>query len=162
MLSAGDQKALRNLIITVKVTMKIATDELTRMVIGKAIEVHRFLGPGLLESSYQKCLAYELIKAGLDVEEEKPLPLVYKEVKLDCGYRLDLLVENCLVIEIKSAEAITPIHVAQLITYLRLTGSTLGLLLNFNVQIMKDGIRRIVNNHTYLLLLCALCASAVS
>ncbi len=127
--------------------MKKNVNELSRIIIGKAIEVHKALGPGLLESAYQKCLAWELRQAGLFVEEEKPLPLIYKKEKLDAGYRLDLFVEGCFLIEIKSVDAIAPIHLAQTITYLRLTETTLGLLLNFNVLKMKEGIKRVANNY---------------
>lgn len=108
--------------------------------------VHTELGPGLLESAYEECLFYELTNAGLYVERQKPLPLVYKEVKLDTGYRLDLLVERKVIIEIKAVEAYNEIFTAQVLTYLRLTGCKLGLLLNFNVKSMKDGIKRIVYN----------------
>jgi GxxExxY protein len=107
--------------------------------------VHSALGPGLLESAYEACLQYELIKSGLRVEVQKPLPLVYESVKLECGYRVDLLVESKLIIEVKSIEALAEIHFAQVLTYLRLSNLRLALLLNFNVVHMKDGIRRIVN-----------------
>jgi GxxExxY protein len=119
---------------------------LTGVIIGCAIKVHSALGPGLLESSYQECLYYELMNAGLKVEKQKPLPLVYEEVKLECGYRVDLLVENRIVIEIKSVEALNEVHLAQVLTYLKLSGSKLGLLMNFNVVRLKDGIKRIANN----------------
>ncbi len=111
-----------------------------------AIEVHKALGPGLLESSYQYCLSYKLKKSGLIVEEEKMMPLVFEEVKLDCGYRIDLLVESRLVVEIKSVSEISDIHLAQTLTYLRMGNYKLGLLLNFNVLVMKSGIRRVVNH----------------
>jgi GxxExxY protein len=123
--------------------MQIENDLATE-VIGAAIIVHKSLGPGLLESAYKECLFYELVKKGLYVEKEKPLPLVYEEIKLDCGYRLDLLVENKLVIEIKAVEALTDIHLAQVLTYLKVSGCRLGLLINFNVLKVKDGIRRII------------------
>ena len=116
--------------------------ELTERVIGCAIEVHRFLGPGLLESAYEECLAYELTQSGLIIARQVPLPVVYKEVKLDCGYRIDLIVENRLVLEIKAVEVILPVHEAQLLTYLKLSGIRKGLLLNFNEVLRKDGIRR--------------------
>jgi len=110
------------------------------------MRVHTALGPGLLESAYEACLQYELIKSGLRVEVQKPLPLVYESVKLECGYRVDLLVEGKLIIEVKAVEALAEIHFAQVLTYLRLSNLRLALLLNFNVVHMKDGIRRIVNN----------------
>lgn len=120
-------------------------NELSNKVIGCAIEVHKQLGPGLLESAYQECLYYELIKAGLNVQKEKPMPIVYKEVKLDHGYRIDLLVENKLVIEIKTVDAFTDVHTAQVLTYLRLGNYKLGLLLNFHVTTIKNGIKRVIN-----------------
>lgn len=115
-------------------------------VIGCAIEVHRALGPGLLESTYQQCLFYKLKKEGLQVVKEKPIPLVFEEVQLECGYRIDLLVENKVVIELKSVEDLNDIHMAQTITYLKLGNYKLGLLINFNVLLLKKGIRRVVNN----------------
>lgn len=126
--------------------MKKTANELSNIIIGKAIKVHNELGPGLLEAAYRKCLAYELRQAGLFVEEEKPLPLIYREVKIDCGFRLDIFVEKQFVVEIKSIEALAPVHLAQTITYLKLTHTNLGLLLNFNVTRMKKGIKRVVHN----------------
>ena len=120
-------------------------NELSNVVIGCAIVVHQALGPGLLESAYEECLFYELSKSGLCVEKQKPMPLVYEEVKLECGYRIDLVVENCLVIEVKSVEALNDVHLAQVLTYLELSRCKLGLLLNFKVARMKDGIKRVVN-----------------
>lgn len=120
-------------------------NEISEKIIGCAIQVHRELGSGLLESSYEECLYYELIQAGLLVEKQKPLPLVYKDVKLDCGYRLDLMVENKVVIEIKVVEALNDLHMAQILTYLKLTKCKLGLLMNFNVALMKNGIKRVAN-----------------
>ena len=120
-------------------------NEISEKIIGCAIQVHRELGPGLLESSYEECLYYELVQSGLLVEKQKPLPLIYKEVKLDCGYRLDLLVEKKVIVEVKSVEALNDIYLAQVLTYLKLSGCKLGLLMNFNVILMKDGIKRIVN-----------------
>jgi GxxExxY protein len=117
-------------------------NELTGTVIGKAIEVHKNLGPGLLESAYQECLYYELLNEGLSVVKEKPLPIIYKEVKLDHGYRIDLLVENKLVVEIKTLECFTDVHTAQVLTYMKLGNFELGLLINFNVKLLKDGIKR--------------------
>jgi GxxExxY protein len=121
-------------------------NELSKIIIGCAIEVHKALGPGLLESAYLECLFYELQQAGLKVEKQKALPLVYKEVKLETGYRLDIIVENKVVLEIKAVEALNDIHMAQVITYLKLTGCKLGLLMNFNVLKVVDGLRRVVNN----------------
>jgi GxxExxY protein len=120
-------------------------DSITRRIIGAAIEVHRHLGPGLLESAYQVCLAYELREMGLKLEEQKPLPVVYRDVKLDCGYRLDLVVEDSVVVEIKAVEQLVPIHDAQLLSYLRLSGKRVGLLVNFHVRVLKNGLKRIVN-----------------
>jgi GxxExxY protein len=121
-------------------------NEISQKIIGCAIEVHKALGPGLLESAYSDCLYYELQKAGLNVEKQKPLPLVYKEVKLDAGYRVDMLVENKVIIELKSVDAINDIHIAQVLTYLKLSGCKLGLLMNFNVLRFIDGMKRLVNN----------------
>lgn len=109
------------------------------------MEVHNVLGPGLLESSYKECLYYKIGKSGLFVEKEKPMPLVFETVKLDCGYRIDLLVDNKIIIEIKSVEALNDIHMAQTLTYLKLGNFKLGLLINFNVVRLKDGIKRIIN-----------------
>ena len=120
-------------------------DSITRRIIGAAIEVHRRLGPGLLESAYEACLAYELRQLGLKVEEQRPLPVVYRDVKLDCGYRLDLLVEDCVIIEIKAVDRLAPIHDAQLLSYLRLSDKRVGLLINFHVRVLKNGLKRIVN-----------------
>jgi len=119
-------------------------NELTGQIIGAAIEVHRHLGPGLLESAYETCLAYELQQLGLIVERQKALPLVYKEIRLDQGYRIDLLVEQSVVVEIKVVEQIAPVHEAQVLSYLRFSGCKVGLLLNFNVKLLKDGIRRFI------------------
>ena len=121
-------------------------NQLSSIVIGCAIKVHSALGPGLLESAYQECLFYELRRAGLAVEKQKPLPLVYESVKLECGYRVDLLVEGKLIIEIKSVEALTDVHFAQVLTYLKLSDCKLALLINFNVVRLKQGIKRVVNN----------------
>ena len=118
---------------------------ITEKIIGAAIQVHRVLGPGLLESAYEACLAFELGRRGLKVEQQKPLPLIYERVKLECGYRIDLLVEGLVVVEIKSVDALAPIHEAQVMSYLKLSGCKLALLINFNVRVLKDGIRRFVN-----------------
>ena len=120
-------------------------NELSNIIIGCAIEVHRQLGPGLLESAYQECLYFELKNQGLNVVKEKPMPIVYKDVKLDHGYRLDLLVNNKVVIEIKTVETFTEVHTAQVLTYLKLGNYKLGLLLNFYVSSLKSGIKRIIN-----------------
>src|SRR5208337_4545926 len=120
-------------------------NKITEVIIGGAIQVHRVLGPGLLESAYEACLAFELKKRGLRIEEQKPLPLVYDQVKLDCGYRIDLVVEGAVVVEVKSVDALAPIHEAQVISYLKLSGCKVGLLINFNVLQLKQGIRRFVN-----------------
>ncbi len=119
-------------------------DPLTDAVIGAAIEVHRVLGPSLLESVYQKCLCYKLTLRGIDHATEVLLPVVYKGVKLDCGFRMDLVVPGKLVVELKTVEHLLPIHEAQLISYLRLSGIRLGLLLNFHVPLLKDGIKRLI------------------
>jgi GxxExxY protein len=119
--------------------------EIANKVIGVAIDVHRELGPGLLESAYKECLFYSISKSGLQVIKEKPMPLVYETVKLDCGYRVDILVENKLIIEVKSVEALHDIHLAQTLTYLKLGNYKLGLLINFNVVLLKEGIKRVVN-----------------
>ena len=120
-------------------------DNLTHEVIGAAIEVHKVLGPGLLESAYEECLCRELELRKIPHERQKDLPVEYKGVKLDCGYRLDILVQNTLIVELKACESLQPIHEAQLLTYLKLTGIKLGLLINFNVPLLKQGIRRLVN-----------------
>jgi GxxExxY protein len=119
-------------------------NELSSIIIGCAIEVHKQLGPGLLESAYQECLFYELKNKGLNVLKEKPMPIIYKEVKLDHGYRIDLLVNDSVVIEIKSVEFLTDVHTSQLLTYLRLGNYKLGLLLNFHVTTLKNGIKRVI------------------
>ena len=120
-------------------------DQITRRIIGAAIEVHRHIGPGLLESAYEACMAYELKQLGFRVEQQKPLPVLYKEVKLDCGYRLDLVVEDAIILEVKAIEQLAPIHDAQLLSYLRISGMMVGLLMNFHVRVLKNGIKRIVN-----------------
>ena len=117
-------------------------NQITEKIIGCAIEVHKQLGPGLLESAYEECLYYELVKIGMDVKKQLALPLVYKEIKLDAGYRIDFLVENKVIIEIKSVDTIAEIHKAQLMTYMKLANINIGLLINFNVTKLKDGIVR--------------------
>jgi GxxExxY protein len=121
-------------------------NELSREIIGKALEVHRNLGPGLLESVYKECLLYELRNAGFHCLKEKPVPLIYEGIILDCGYRIDILVEDKVVIEVKSIDLLTDVHLAQVLTYLRIGNYKLGLLINFKVVLLKDGIRRVVNN----------------
>ena len=120
-------------------------NEISRIVFDCALKVHKSLGPGLLESAYEECLYYELKKNGLQVEKQKPLPLIYEEVKLEIGYRIDLMVENKVIIEIKSVEALNDIHLAQVLTYLKLSNCKLGMLINFNVTLVKNGIKRVVN-----------------
>jgi len=118
-------------------------NKITETIIGCAIEVHKHLGPGLLESTYEACLHYELLNAELDIKRQLGLPLVYKEINMEQGYRLDLLIENIIVVEIKSVETIGDLHIAQVLTYLKLSGSKIGLILNFNVLKMTDGIKRL-------------------
>ena len=121
-------------------------NELSKIFSDCALKVHQNLGPGLLESAYEECLFYELKKTGLAIQKQKALPLVYEEVRLDIGYRIDIIVENKLILEIKSVEALNDIHFAQLLTYLKLTNCKLGMLINFNVNLIKNGINRVVNN----------------
>jgi GxxExxY protein len=121
-------------------------DLLTRRIIGAAIEVHRVPGPGLLESAYEACLAFELTQSGLSFRQQVPLPVRYKQVQLDCGYRLDLLVEDAIVVEVKAVDALAPIHQAQIMSYLRLAEKKVGLLINFNVRVLKQGLKRVVND----------------
>ena len=120
-------------------------NEVANKIIGYAIEVHKILGPGLLESAYQECLFYKLQKEGLIVQKEKPMPLIFEGIKLECGYRIDILVENKVVIEIKSVESLTDVHLAQILTYIKLGNYRLGLLINFNASLLKQGIRRVIN-----------------
>ncbi len=119
---------------------------ITEQIIGAAIEVHRALGPGLLESAYEECLGHEMTLRGISYERQHPLPVVYKGAQLDCGYRLDFLVEQSIVVELKAVEMLQPIHEAQMLTYLKLGGWTVGLLINFNVPVLRRGIKRIVHN----------------
>lgn len=121
-------------------------NSITEKIIGAAIEIHRVLGPGLLESAYEECLCYELSRQDLPFTRQVELPVIYKEIKLDCGYRIDLLIENAIIVELKAVERILPIHEAQLLTYLKLLDCPLGLLINFNVPAVRYGIKRIVNN----------------
>lgn len=119
-------------------------NQITHEILDSAYKVHTALGPGLLESAYKACLAYELRKKGLKVEEEKPIPVIYEEVKLDCGYRLDLLVEDAVVVELKTVDAFIDVHFAQILTYLRFLDKNVGLLINFNVKSLKNGIKRLI------------------
>ena len=121
-------------------------NRVTREIIGAAIAVHRELGPGLLESAYEACLAYELTQKGLRVEQQKPLPVVYREVHLECGYRLDLVVEDIVIVELKSVEKLAAVHRAQVLSYLRLANRQVGLLINFNEKVLMNGVHRLVNN----------------
>jgi GxxExxY protein len=119
-------------------------ENLSKEIIGAAIEVHKFLGPGLLESAYEECLCYELGNRGLKYERQKPIPVVYKEIKLECGYRVDIIIENKILVELKSVDAINPIHEAIVLTYLKFSTIRVGLLINFNVTQLKNGIKRFV------------------
>ena len=121
-------------------------NKITETIIGVAINIHRALGQGLLESAYEVCMVYDLIQVGMKVEQQKPLPVVYRGVKLECGYRLDLMIENEVIVEIKSIDKLLPIHKAQLMSYLKLADCKVGLLINVNVEILKSGIQRVVNN----------------
>jgi len=121
-------------------------NEISKIVFDCALKVHKSLGPGLLESAYEECLYYELKKFGIIVQKQKPLPLIYEDVKLEIGYRVDLIIENKVILEIKSVDALNDIHLAQILTYLKLSDCKLGMLINFNVVLIKDGIRRVVNN----------------
>ena len=117
-------------------------NQITETIIGCAIEVHKNLGPGLLESAYEECLAFELQNAGLKIQRQKAVPVVYKEIKLDCGYRIDILVENTVVIELKTVDAFNPVHEAQILTYMKFSEKRIGLLINFNVTLLKNGLKR--------------------
>jgi len=119
-------------------------NEITQRIIGCAIEVHKNLGPGLLESAYEECLAYDLDRAGFSIRRQQPVPVVYKDVKLECGYRIDILVENSVIVELKALDEINPVHEAQILTYMKFAGKKFGLLINFNVTILKNGIRRFI------------------
>jgi len=119
-------------------------NEITRKIIGCSIEVHRNLGPGLLESAYEECLAFELTKSGLNIRRQQAVPVVYKDIKLDCGYRIDILVENSVVLELKVVDEFNPVHEAQILTYMKFADKKAGLLINFNVTVLRNGIRRFV------------------
>ena len=120
-------------------------NEISKLVFDCALKVHQNLGPGLLESAYEECLFYELSKTGLKIEKQKPLPLIYEDVKLEVGYRIDIMIENKFIIEIKAVDALNDVHLAQVLTYLKLSNCKLGMLINFNVTLIKNGIRRIIN-----------------
>ena len=121
-------------------------NKITETIIGSAIAVHQELGPGLLESAYEACLVYELLQRGLSIQQQKALPVNYRGVKVECGYQIDLIVENNAIVELNAVERLEPIHEAQLLSYLKLSGYRVGLLINFNVKILKQGIKRLVNN----------------
>jgi len=126
--------------------MKTLTEnQIAKLVYDAALKVHKALGPGLLESAYEECLVYELRELGLKVEKQKALPLVYKEIKMDIGYRVDIMIEDKFIIEVKAVEALTDVHLAQILTYLKLADCKLGMLINFNVKLIKDGIKRVIN-----------------
>ena len=125
-------------------------NEISKIIFDLGLKIHKNLGPGLLESAYEECLFYEISKAGLFVEKQKPMPLIYEEVKLDIGYTMDLLVEKSVVIEVKSCEVLNDVHLAQVLTYLKLSGCRLGLLINFNTNLFKNGYRRILNGNVSL------------
>jgi GxxExxY protein len=130
-----------------EMSQKDRLSKITETIIGCAINVHKELGPGLLESAYEACLLYDLSQTKMKIENQKPLPIIYKNVKLNCGYRLDLIIEDEVIVEIKSVEKMLPIHKAQLLSYLKISGLKVGLLINFNVELLKDGIIRVVNNY---------------
>ena len=123
----------------------MSENDIAKIVFESALKVHQILGPGLLESAYEECLFYELKKFNLKVEKQKQLPLVYEEVKLDAGYRIDIIIEDKFIVEIKSVEELNDVHLAQLLTYLRLSNCKLGLLINFNVNLLKNGVKRVIN-----------------
>lgn len=125
---------------------KMNENEISKVIFDCALKIHKNLGPGLLESAYEECLFYELKKYGLNVEKQKALPLVYEEVRLEIGYKIDIIVENKVIVEVKSVEALNDVHLAQILTYLKLSDCKLGMLINFNVTFIKNGIRRVVNN----------------
>ena len=124
--------------------MEFTENEIAKIVFESGLQIHKTLGPGLLESAYEECLYFDLVNAGLEVEKQKSLPLIYKEIKLDAGYRVDFLIENKVIVEIKSIETLHPIHTAQVLTYLKLSECKLALLINFNVSLFKDGVKRII------------------
>lgn len=121
-------------------------NQISKIIFDSALKVHKVLGPGLLESAYEECLFFELKKTGLLIEKQKPLPLIYEDVKMEIGYRVDIIIENKVIIELKAVEALNDIHLAQILTYLKLSNCKLGMLINFNVSLLKNGIKRVVNN----------------
>jgi GxxExxY protein len=123
----------------------ITEEEISKIVFESALKVHKNLGPGLLESAYEECLFYELKKHNIRVEKQKPLPLIYEDVKMEVGYRIDIIIEDKFIVEVKSVEALNDVHLAQLLTYLRLSNCKLGLLINFNVNLLKNGVKRVIN-----------------
>ena len=125
----------------------ITEDEISKIVFESALKVHKTLGPGLLESAYEECLYYELKKYDLVIEKQKPLPLIYEDVKMEVGYRIDIIIENKFIVEVKSVETLNDVHLAQLLTYLKLSNCKLGLLINFNVKLLKEGVRRVINGN---------------
>ncbi len=126
--------------------MELSENQISKIIVDCSLKVHRALGPGLLESSYEECLYLELIRSGLSVERQKAMPLIYDRIRLDVGYRVDLLINKKVIIEIKAVESINNVHIAQLLTYLKLSGCKLGILINFNTNLIKKGIKRVVNN----------------
>ncbi len=143
----GDAETQRKQLLSApqRLCGELEINEITERIIGACIEIHKQLGPGLLESAYEECLCHELALAGFKFERQKPLPVSYKSVRLDCGYRLDLVVEGKVIVELKTVDQLAPIHDAQFLTYLKLSGLTVGLLINFNVPVLKDGLKRIAN-----------------
>lgn len=137
-----DTERHRGTQVKIKIDMQI--NEITQRIIGCAIEVHKNLGPGLLESAYEECLAYDLSMTGLSIKRQQPVPVIYKDVKLECGYRIDILVENYVVVELKALDGINPVHKAQILTYMKFAEKKYGLLINFNVTLLKNGIRRFI------------------
>lgn len=123
----------------------ITEEQISKIVFESALKVHKVLGPGLLESAYEECLFYELKKTNLKIEKQKPIPLIYEEVKLEIGYRIDIIIEDKFIVEVKSVESLNDVHLAQLLTYLKLSDCKLGLLINFNVKLLKNGVRRVIN-----------------
>jgi GxxExxY protein len=127
------------------VVKTMTENEISRITFDAALTVHKALGPGLLESAYEECMYYELQKSGLNIQKQKPLPLIYEEVHLEIGYRVDIIIENKFIIEIKAVEALNDVHMAQILTYLKLSGCKLGMLINFNVELIKNGVKRVIN-----------------
>jgi GxxExxY protein len=132
----------KRIIIEYKFRLQMELNKTTEKIIGCAIEVHKYLGPGLLESAYEECLAHELISAGFKISRQHPVPIVYKDIKLECGYRIDILVENTIILELKSVDVINPVHEAQILTYMKFAQKEIGLLMNFNVTLLRNGLKR--------------------